>query len=187
MDFSEAERGGFIGAFITFWTMRPDNSRTCQELQVAAEHLLKGCREHFRAGVTHVSRISGAVGDGMREEFAKRALALLDAPNSPEFIAHATLLVRDFPRLTSWMEWWMRPAHASMLFESQRKMDIDLWNSLPQDNNAEESMHWKLYSACGRDHNFLEGMYSLHAVAVYYERRHTAESSVCSTSHCLIY
>jgi len=38
-------------------------------------------------------------------------------------------------------------------------------------------MHWKLYSACGRDHDFLEGMYSLHAVAIYYERRHAAESS----------
>lgn len=187
MDFSEAERSGFICGFITFWMMRPDNTHTRQELQVAAEHLLKGCHEHFRAGVTRVSRISGAVADGMREGFAKRALALLDAPNSQEFIAHAALLVHDFPRLTSWMEWWMRPAHASMLFESERKMDIDLWNSLPQDNNAEESMHWKLYSACGHDHDFLEGMYSLHAVAVYYERRHTAESSAYSTHFCLIY
>ena len=188
MDFSEAERGGFIGGFITFWMMRPDNTRTRQELQVSAEHLLKGCREHFRAGVTCVSRISGAVADEQREPFAKRALALLDAPNSEEFIAHAALLVRDFPRLASWMEWWMRPAHASMLFESERKMDIDIWNSLPADNNAEESMHWKLYSACGRDHNFLEGMYSLHAVAVYYERRHVAESSVYSPCYhlCLL-
>jgi len=62
----------------------------------------------------------------MREGFAKRVLALLDAPNSQEFVVHATLLVRDFPQLTSWMEWWMRPTHASMLFESERKMDIDL-------------------------------------------------------------
>jgi len=183
MDFSEAEHVGFISAFTEFWMMHPDDNRTRQELQVAAEHLLKGRREHFRAGVMHVSRISGAVADGMQEEFTKWALALLDAPNSEEFIAHAALLVRDFPRLTSWMEWWMRPAHACMLFESKRKMDIDLWNSLPQDNNAEESMHWKLYSACGRDYDFLEGMNSLHAIAVYYESRHTAESSRYSMSH----
>lgn len=93
MDFSEAERSGFISGFITFWMMCSDNTRTRQELQVAAEHLLKGCREHFRAGVTRVSRISGAVAYGMKEEFSKRALALLDAPNSQEFIAHAELLV----------------------------------------------------------------------------------------------
>ena len=177
MDFSEAERSGFISGFITFWMMRSDNTRTRQELQVTAEHLLKGCREHFRAGVTWVSRISGAVAYGMKEEFSKHALALLDAPNSQEFIAHAELLVQDFPKLASWMEWWMCPAHASMLFESERKMDIDLWNSLPPDNNAKESMHWKLYSACGRDHDFLEGMYSLHAVAIYYEHQYAAESS----------
>ena len=136
MDFSEAECGGFIGGFIIFWMMQSDNTHTHQELQAAAEHLLKGCREHFRAGVTHISRISGVVAHGMKEEFSKCALALMDAPNSQEFISHAGLLVRDFPRVASWMEWWMRPAHASMLFESERKMDIDLWNSLPPDSDA---------------------------------------------------
>jgi hypothetical protein len=172
MDFSEAERSGFTRGFIIFWMARPDNTRNRQELQVAAEHLLKGCREHYRAGVTRVSRISGVISPAMVDAFTKRALGLLMLPTSAEFTSQASLLVRDFPKLASWMEWWTRPAHASMLFESERKMDIDLWDSLPPDNNPEEAMHWKLYSACGRDHEFLEGMYSLHAVAIYYERLH---------------
>jgi hypothetical protein len=177
MDFSEAERSGFTRGFITFWTARKDNTRNRQELQVAAEHLLKGCREHYRAGVTRVSRISGAVPPGMADAFKMRALALLDLPSSEEFISQATLLVRDFPELASWMEWWARPVHASMLFESERKMDIQLWESLPPTNNPEEAMHWKLYCACERDHEFLEGMYSLYAVAVYYERLYEAALS----------
>jgi hypothetical protein len=37
-------------------------------------------------------------------------------------------------------------------------------------------MHWKLYSACGHNHEFLEGMHGLYAVAVYYERLHVAAS-----------
>jgi hypothetical protein len=49
----------------------------------------------------------------------------------------------------------MRPAHASMLFESEREMDLKIWESLPPTNNAEEAMHWKLFSACRRDHAFL--------------------------------
>jgi hypothetical protein len=183
MDFSDAERIGFIKAFITFWIQRPGNTRTRQELQTAAERLLKGCREHYRAGVTRVSRISAAVPPDMAEAFKDRAMNLLHLSNSEDFLAQAALLVRDFPKLKDWMEWWMRPTHAQMLFESERQMDIGLWESIPDTNNAEESMHWKLYSACGRNHRFLEGMHALHKVAVYYERLYEAASS----ESCYIY
>ena len=40
----------------------------------------------------------------------------------------------------------MHPAHASMLFESEREMDVEIWESIPKTTNAEEVMHWKLYS-----------------------------------------
>ncbi|KIJ90223.1 hypothetical protein K443DRAFT_126556, partial [Laccaria amethystina LaAM-08-1] len=99
-----------------------------------------------------------------------RALGLLQAPSSDEFQRRAQLIIRDFPKLKSWMEWWMRPAHASILFKSERVMDLQIWKSLPATNNAEEAMHWKLYSACGRDHRFLEGMNALYAVATHYQR-----------------
>ena len=176
MDFSQAERGGFIAGFIMFWDLHPENKCMWQELQVAAERLLKGCREHFRSQITRVGWITAIVSHDKGDEFVARAHALLDAPSSEDFIAHAELLVQDFPKIRSWVEWWMRPSVASMLFESERKMDIELWESLPMDNNAEESMHWKLYSACGRNHEFLEGMHGLYAVAVYYERLHVAAS-----------
>ncbi|KAF9032059.1 hypothetical protein BJ165DRAFT_1358081 [Panaeolus papilionaceus] len=170
MDFSQAEHAGFVSAFIMFWSTNPEDTRTRQELQIAAERLLKGCREHFRAQVSRVACITGVIPPSEKEGFTKRALALLDAPTSALFLSHASQLIDDFPKIKSWIDWWMRPSVASMLFESERKMDVELWDSLPASTNAEESMHWKLYSACGRNHAFLEGMYSLHAVAVYYER-----------------
>lgn len=170
MDFSEAERSGFILAFVEFWLLQPNNTRTEEELHETAERLLKGCQEHFRAGVTRISRMTGVIPPEKVEAFKKRALALLKLKNSEEFIHQASLLVRDFPSIKYWMQWWMRPAHASMLFESERKMDIEIWDSIPDTNNAEEAMNWKLYSACGRDHAFLEGMRNLYAVAHYYER-----------------
>ena len=70
----------------------------------------------------------------------------------------------------------MCPSVGSMLFESERKMDIELWESLLMDNNAEELMHRKLYSRCGCNHKILEGMHGLYAVAVYYEQLHVAAS-----------
>ncbi|KAF8069336.1 hypothetical protein FPV67DRAFT_1415419, partial [Lyophyllum atratum] len=136
------------------------------------EALIRGCQEHFRAGVTRVSRISGAVPPNMTEYFVARAMALLDAPDTGEFLSRCALIIRDYPKLESWLSWWMRPGNASRLFESERAMDIDVWDSLPSTTNAEEAMHWKLYSGCGKDHNFLGGMRALHAAAVYYERLH---------------
>ena len=170
MDFSEAERAGFTSAFVEFWTLRSDDARSLEALSTAAGQLLRGCQEHFRAAVTHVSRINGAVPPDMKEAFTKRALALLHCSNSDDFNLRANLIVRDFPPLKSWMEWWMRPAHAAMLFESERQMDIEIWESIPKTTNAEEAMHWKLYSGCGRDHGFMEGILSLYKVAEYYQR-----------------
>ncbi|KAF5379467.1 hypothetical protein D9615_006598 [Tricholomella constricta] len=174
MDFSEAERSGFITAFTEFWYQHPNNARSRAELEAAAQRLLRGCEEHFRAGVTRVSRISGAVPPEMSEEFVQRALSLLKASDSEDFRSCTALLARDFPKLVNWINWWSRESHAMMLFGSERKMDVSIWESLPATNNAEEAMHWKLYSACGRNHAFLEGLQSLYKFALYYERRHAA-------------
>jgi hypothetical protein len=147
-----------------------------EELIEASGKILRGCQEHFRAGVTRVSRISGAVPIESKDRFVARALSLLEASDSDEYRYRAALIARDYPKLKSWLDWWMRPAHASMLFSSERKMDIEIWDMIPKTTNAEEAMHWKLYSACGRNHSLLEGLKSLAAVAMYYERKFEAAS-----------
>jgi hypothetical protein len=119
--------------------------------------------------VTCVACINGAVSQDKKEVFTKRALGLLNCSSSDDFQLRAKLIIHDFPKLSSWMEWWMRPSHAAMLFESERKMDIEIWEGLPNTPNAEEAMHAKFYKACGRDHTFLEGMNALYAFAAYFE------------------
>lgn len=57
-----------------------------------------------------------------------------------------------------------------MLFESQRRMDAVLWNSLPNTTNAEEAMHFKIYSAVGRNHALMEGIFSLLAFVRHYDQ-----------------
>ncbi|PPR02123.1 hypothetical protein CVT24_011345 [Panaeolus cyanescens] len=177
MDFSQAEHAGFSSAFVSFWLSHPDDTRTAEQLELAAERLLKGCVEHFRAQVTRIGRIGGVIPVGQSDEFKRRALALLDAPSVDDFMAHASLLIHDFPKIKPWISWWMRDSVAPMLFKSHRTMEPALWDSLPSSTNAEESMHWKLYSACGRDHALLEGLHSLYAVAKYYERLHLASTT----------
>jgi hypothetical protein len=49
---------------------------------------------------------------------------------------------------------------------------------MPDTTNAKEAMHWKLYSAVGRDLSLMDGLYGLHAVAEYYLRIYTASLSM---------
>jgi hypothetical protein len=177
MDFSEGERSGFIDAFVQFWTMRTDNTRAVEELNEAAKAVLRGCEEHFRAAVTKVSRINGAVGPDKVAAFKARALGLLSVPGIEEFNKQANLIIRDFPKLKAWMEWWMRPSHATMLFSSQRLMEEHIVESIPNTTNAKEAMHWRFYSAAGRDHSFMHGMMSLYKIAVDFERQFEAVNS----------
>ncbi|TFK37264.1 hypothetical protein BDQ12DRAFT_608068, partial [Crucibulum laeve] len=69
VDFSEAECVGFCLAFVEFWLSQPDHNRTEKELQKASEKLLRGCVQHFQAGVTHIKKISGVVPPGLADAF----------------------------------------------------------------------------------------------------------------------
>ena len=118
--------------------------------------------------------MTGVIGEGKADAFKAQALG---ADSSEAFVQQALHLVCDFPKLKSWMEWWTRPLHAAMLFKMEHKMDINIWESIPDTNNAEESMNWKFYAACGCNHSFLEGLRSIFAVVAYYQHLFDAESS----------
>ncbi|KAJ6478267.1 hypothetical protein C8R45DRAFT_1216466 [Mycena sanguinolenta] len=140
-DFSEAERTGFRAAFIRFWSVRPTTSPKAGRPDKAA-----------------IKKISGVVPPEQAAAFEYRVLALLDAADSEQFQARAAAVIRDFPKTESWLRWWMRESHAVMLFASERKMDPEIWDSIPD---------------IERLHALMEGLWSLYAVAEYYQRLYT--------------
>lgn len=170
MDFSEAQRNGFIEAFVKFWSApeRSSPAYTAADLRTIAAKLL---REHFRANATRVSRINAVVPPESADQFKSRTLGLLDVQDATEFLQLASELLNDFPKIGPWLSWWLRPEHASMLFTSHRVMAATTWESIPDTTNAEESMHHKIYSGLERDHTFLDGLEALYRFAEYYETR----------------
>lgn len=164
MDFSDAERLGFILAFSDFW-MELGDGRSEDELKTAAKAVLKGCREHFCAGVTRLSKVSKVISPEKSETFRRRALSLMDLTSSEVFLEEATKLERDFEGIGPWIEWWMRPDHAAMLFASERTMEAELWDMLPETTNAEEAMHFRFYTAVGTHHKFMDGLGKLWKIA----------------------
>ena len=51
------------------------------------------------------------------------------------------------------------------------------WTPEHDKTNAQEAMNAKIYKACGRDHQFLEGMNALYAFALHFERLYKAATS----------
>ncbi|EPQ59388.1 hypothetical protein GLOTRDRAFT_70775 [Gloeophyllum trabeum ATCC 11539] len=177
VDFSEAQRQGKTQAFIRFWQLRQDNTRSEDELREAASAIVKGCREHFQRGVTRLTRISAVIPFGRATAFEFRVQGLFDAEDLATFGERAALIIKEFPKTEPWLSWWISETHAPLLFPAHRKMKPDLWESIPDTTNAEESMHWKLYAATGRDHVLLEGIRSLYAFSDHYQRLATANLS----------
>ncbi|KAL1715944.1 hypothetical protein EV715DRAFT_293655 [Schizophyllum commune] len=184
IDFSEAERSGFVTAYVSFreWEQQAAAASgvvlpTRDELEAKALRLLKGCRQHFSAQVTRVSGIGGVVHPLRREEFCNRARDLVNLKSKADFQSAANSLLRDFPKVQPWLEWWLRDNTARMVFESQREMDIELWNSLPETTNAEESLHNKIYKGIGKDFTLMEGLNALWLFADGLQKQSSAAES----------
>lgn len=96
MDFSQAERAGFCQAYVRFWTYK-GSSRSHEELYESSERLLKGCREHFRAGVSRLKRTSSIVPPHQESLFNTMAMGLLDLSTPEQFQSHAAALQTVFP------------------------------------------------------------------------------------------
>ncbi|KAJ7725505.1 hypothetical protein B0H14DRAFT_2410571, partial [Mycena olivaceomarginata] len=116
VDFSGAQRNGFILAFVDFWLEHAPGERGIDELLATAPTLLKGCAQHFRNQSTRVKKISGVVDPSKADIFQNYAQKLLLCKNMDEFTSHTNAFIAAFPRAASWIRWWMLPAHATMLF-----------------------------------------------------------------------
>ncbi|KAF8134056.1 hypothetical protein K438DRAFT_1997887 [Mycena galopus ATCC 62051] len=177
VDFSDAERLGFIEAFVQFWQRRKDDYRTEKELRQAASALLKGCQQHYRAQVNRVKKISAVVSPGLQDAFANEAMALIDADDYDDFMDRVERLVKRFPKVDGWIRWWSREPHAKMLFKPFREMPVDEWDSMPNTTNAEESQHFEIYSALRKKHALIPGLKALRQLAHHYHLLENAASS----------
>ncbi|XP_006464141.1 hypothetical protein AGABI2DRAFT_120917 [Agaricus bisporus var. bisporus H97] len=170
MDFSQAQREGFILAYIELYSTQPGEVRDETTLRNTAEGLLKGCTEHFRQAASHVGVKHAVVDPSKQDDFVNRVIRLSKVSAYEDYEKIARGLINEFPRATKFLAWWLRPSRAKMIMESQRAMEDDLWNLLPDTTNAQEAAHWATYRAAGTNHSLLSGLEALHAVVEAFER-----------------
>ncbi|KAJ7763014.1 hypothetical protein B0H16DRAFT_1805867 [Mycena metata] len=174
VDFSDAQRSGFIEAFVDFWLEHSPRGRKEDELRTAAAALLKGCRQHFGNQITRVARISRIVAPEEQSKFRKFAKLLLRQKDKEGLRRCAAGLVKEFPGAKRWVDWWMRPSHASMLCHVASGMERKLWDSLPATTNGAEAMHNKIYQMIGRRNTLFYGLEGLIRIAETFERSYDA-------------
>ncbi|KZV89850.1 hypothetical protein EXIGLDRAFT_136981 [Exidia glandulosa HHB12029] len=174
VDFSQAQRRGFIIAFVRFWQKR-NSHRSAEELEEAAVSLLRGCGEHFRSSitrVTHSAKLFPAANAGRTAEaFTQLALSLLwDIPQD-EYHQRVKNIHRLYPALSPWLEWWTRPTVAPMIFPAVKSMADEDWAAMPATSNAEESQHNVIKTLVGKSHHLLDGLRAMVKVTRFYEQK----------------
>ncbi|CAH1769846.1 13047_t:CDS:2, partial [Entrophospora sp. SA101] len=123
MDFSMAERGGFIEAYIEHKindsTSYPGDLLKHHKnlLKDEAKKLLKGCQQHFRQSISRISRNHAII------DHTSMTLKLITINNESEFYKHVKSLQERWPLANAW----------------------DLSNLFPTSTNAQESMHCCYY------------------------------------------
>jgi hypothetical protein len=167
-DFSAAENEGFILAYIRIgselWPYK-----TTEELRTEARSLLKGCAQHFKAGVVRVSNISAAVPPSEKHRFRDMGLGLLNATDHEDLIRRAAAITDEFPDTTSFFEWWLMPERAGKLFPPEMRMQERLAQLIPDSTNAVESQHRKIYIALGKNHPLILGLRYLARYLIFHD------------------
>ncbi|KAF5339687.1 hypothetical protein D9758_014895 [Tetrapyrgos nigripes] len=169
VDFSDAQRLGFISAFVDCFMDWKDNTRTRAELEKAAQELIKGCKYHFEKSMTRVSRLGNHVPPESRDNFLETCRQMVETENSGVFNQLVKIMQERWPGLEAWQRWWLAPEHASMIFRSQRTMDSTLASKLPDTTNAEESLHSVIYTIAGQNKDIVPGCDGLLLVSQHFQ------------------
>jgi len=106
MDFSKAQREGFIEAVTDLFSSNRD-PRNREELRDIGEKLIQGCEEHFRRSITRYSRISSVVLVSRRDEFIIKAQKLIEIKSLDEFQSIVQWILDKFPNTANWIEYWL--------------------------------------------------------------------------------
>jgi len=134
VDFSDAQRIAITESLRE--QIRVDNRDLSDEqIQQATDDAIRGCSVHFKRNLRKVSLRLPLL---QRKAFKKAGRSILSA--TPETLHEVTAtLLQDYPDARSFFSWYLHPDRLNLLC-STRPTLTSQWHSLPDTNNAAESM-----------------------------------------------
>ncbi|KAF6749824.1 hypothetical protein DFP72DRAFT_818408 [Ephemerocybe angulata] len=138
-----------------------DAQRTALISEAEAAQL--GCVIHFERSVKRLCQTHALVDPSDEPQFRAllQALRSKDPDEMKDFDHNASNLRKDFPEVASWIDWWLQPAIASMIFPARSSVPEDTRNQVPATSNAVEHQHSLLNHAVGKKNDLISGANSL--------------------------
>jgi hypothetical protein len=142
-------------------TLAEDGQRPPEQLQNVAKSLLKGCEYHHDQSITRVGRIGEVVPPDTEDEFKNLCRQMRVTTDGEELKMIVESIRGKWPRTTPWLDWWLAPEHAAMIFPAYRTMVPEVASRLPSTTNPEEAMHYIIYRIAGRANDIVMGFEGL--------------------------
>ncbi|KAJ3517112.1 hypothetical protein NMY22_g14036 [Coprinellus aureogranulatus] len=172
VDFSVSQREAFILEYIEACiSMVPNWDQLQPESQAAeraafrkvAEGALLGCSVHFKRSALRIKKQGHLVEPVHAPEFDRFIYkAISEDLTKAEFDILVQGVREMFPKIKNWLDWWVRPAIASMIFPACSVVDRALAARVPGTTNPVESSHSLLHHAVGSGYDPVEGFRRLY-------------------------
>jgi hypothetical protein len=200
VDFSDAQRKGFISAVIQL-ARESGCDLTDPEIETKCLLVLKGCEFHFKQSVTKVAASGALAGNAFRSVFTTYVTHWLNSDSMAVFatrkkqledyfpslkgwshvtlhMSHATRIIPHVTRRrhTGWIKWWALPVHAVLIFPSVRKDMLgetdDMYGRLPSTNNNSEATNSIESGLCKHNAELVPAIYDSYKMTIRQQRQH---------------
>ncbi|KAH9891606.1 hypothetical protein C8Q73DRAFT_782313 [Cubamyces lactineus] len=165
MDFSAAQRAAFAEEYadamiqrFKSWDLLGYEAQNAQRRVFVGEAsaFVQGCEVHFWRSGKRIQRNGALVPPDQSYYFEQLLRRMLDPLcTESDFDVAVRDLRRTFPRIQSWISWWLQPLVARMLFPVKKTMSEEDAARLPRTSNPVETQHSLLHHASGKGHNLI--------------------------------
>ncbi|KAF9540762.1 hypothetical protein CPC08DRAFT_770741 [Agrocybe pediades] len=127
-----------------------------------AEKAELGCNFHFSESTERLKKNGSLIPPEKIGNFDHYIRILLYSKTTREdFDSAVQSIQKEFPRIKSWLSWWLRPTIASMIFPVCSVVDKDVTFKVPKTSNPVEHSHSLLHHATGTDYDIIPGIQKL--------------------------
>lgn len=141
IDFSMAEKRGFIDAFVEHKLEKANLSSYSRDLLISHKTILekealtflKGCQEHYQQSVIRIARNNAIIKYEESAKFQSMAIKLLKT-NAEKFFEEVKEIQENWPNCVTWLEWWIYTDAGKILFPALSTMNEDLYKKVTKSN-----------------------------------------------------
>ncbi len=171
MDFSSAQLAAHSHEYATLLMKLLPGARQLSQPAYDAQYafFLKeanqsqmGCQVHFFRSGTRLKQNGALIPRDLRGHFDDLLHIMVSSSTTLDvFRATVKEIEERFSMIGGWLEWWLRPSIASMIFPICRKVDPEVAKKVPSSSNPIEAQHSHLHSAVGTGHDDVIGVRKL--------------------------